>query len=278
MQALEKGQDLVLGLAVECGERFVHEEQLRLREQRTADGDALALSTGEVARRPVEELRQAEQVDHLVECDPALGRRAFLRCPEEQVAPHREMREQARFLKDVADRPLMRRFEGRSVLPDVAVDRAIAVTQALQTRDAAQDRGLAAAGRSEKTGHACRRYRKGGVELESPERAAEGGADRLSALIRLARATRLSIRVIARMTAKAKTTMPAGEDARLEPTGRLDEIVDGNRQHLGLARYVAADHQDDAELSYRMSKAEHGARHETRTRERHRDRPERFAR
>ncbi len=119
------------------------------------------------------------------------------------------MREQARFLKDVADRPLMRRFEGRSVLPDVSVDGAIAVTQALQTRDAAQDRGLAAAGRSEKTGHAGRRHRKGSVELESPKRAPEGGADRLVGAHSLARATRLSIRVIAKMTAKAKATIPA---------------------------------------------------------------------
>ena len=53
--------------------------------------------------------------------------RAFLEraaVPVEQVPPHRQVREQARFLEDVADRALVRLEErgGRVVLPDVAAD------------------------------------------------------------------------------------------------------------------------------------------------------------
>jgi hypothetical protein len=59
-----------------------------------------------------------------------------------------------------------------------------------------------------------------------------------------------------------------------EPMGgvvleRFDVVVDGHRQHLCLARDVAADHQDHAELAHRMGKAEDARGHESRPGKRH---------
>ena len=44
---------------------------------------------------------------------------------------------------------------------------------------------------------------------------------------------------------------------------RFDLIVDRNRNYPRLARDVAADHQHDAELTQRVSKAQHNGIHKT---------------
>ena len=46
MQSLQEGQDFVFRGAVEGRERLVHQQELRLREQSAADGDALAFAAG----------------------------------------------------------------------------------------------------------------------------------------------------------------------------------------------------------------------------------------
>ncbi len=135
-------------------------------QERAADRHPLALAAGEIARRPVEQRRHAEQVGDLVEGDLSLSGDGFAtRRAEQQVLAHREVRKQARFLEDVAERPLVGRQERSvAVLPDVAVDVADAVGEPVQARDAAQHRGLAAARRTEQRGHALRRRGEAGVE------------------------------------------------------------------------------------------------------------------
>ncbi len=71
------------------------------------------------------------------------------------------MRKKARLLEHVADRTAMRRPKRLAVLPDLAVDRAEAVGQALQPGNAACDRRLAAAGRAEDRGDTGCRVRSG---------------------------------------------------------------------------------------------------------------------
>ncbi len=157
----------------------------------------------------VEELRQPKQIDDLLEADLLrVGRRCALPRAKKQVAPHGKMREEARFLEDVADRPLVRAAGTSRVLPDVAVDRKGSL-EPLQAGDAAQNRRLAAAGRSEESGDAASRCGEGDIEIEPPEPAAERDPNPAPAAHSPARATRFSISVMARMTAKAKTTMPA---------------------------------------------------------------------
>ena len=52
------GQDLVLAALVERAERFVEQQQSRLRQQRAAERDALALAAGELAGTAVEQMRR----------------------------------------------------------------------------------------------------------------------------------------------------------------------------------------------------------------------------
>src|SRR5690242_20537067 len=181
-----------------------------MRQQRAANGDALPLPAGEVSRRAVEQGVEPEEVGYLrearavwrVESPVGLG-------AVEQVPSHREVREEARFLEDVPDRPFMGGAEAFAVLPHVRTDGAEALGQALQPGDAAQDRGLAASGRSDQPCHAARRQREGRIEAEPPERSSKRDTDRLRLPHSPTRAVRFSMRVMARMTAKAKTTMPA---------------------------------------------------------------------
>ena len=84
-----------------------------LGQQRATDRDALALAAGKMTRRPIEQGREAKQIDNLVEANRVrLSRASRAAGAIEQVAPHGEMRKQARFLKDVADGTLMRWQEG----------------------------------------------------------------------------------------------------------------------------------------------------------------------
>src|SRR6266536_57061 len=124
------------------------------------------------------------------------------------------MREQAGFLKHVADRPLVRLAKGRFVLPDLAIDRAKASGQVMQASQTACDGGLAAAGSTEYRRHASRRGDEAGVERKVSEAAAQCGLN-FSGFNRgpfrgheRPPALRFSINVIIRIPAKANITMP----------------------------------------------------------------------
>ena len=67
-------------------------------------------------------------------------------------------------------------------------------------------------------------------------------------------------------------------DVRLGPAQRLDVVVDRDREHLGLARDVAADHQHHAELAHRVGEAEDRPGQEAGPRQRHRHGQERVPR
>ena len=67
---------------------------------------------------------------------------------EFKIGPHRQVGEQARFLKDIAQRPLVHRYEviALAVLPDVIIDLYIGLAGAFETGDTTQTGGLARAG------------------------------------------------------------------------------------------------------------------------------------
>ena len=212
VQRLEVRQDLVLAQTVEPGKRLVHEQKPGLREQGTPDRDPLALSARKAERRPVEKVLHPEQRDDIIKARRLLGPAPHgAAVAIEQIAADREVREQARLLKHVADRPLMGRPEIRAVLPDLPADREIAVLQHLQTGDAAQHRRLAAARWSEQRGHAPHRRLEAGIEREGAEHAAKARDKRGIGLVAHGPScpTRFPIKAIERMTRKEKTTMPA---------------------------------------------------------------------
>ena len=67
LQVAEEVHDLRLGRHVERAHRFVEDEELGLEGERAGDGDALELTTGELAREPVEVLRgEADEMHQLL--------------------------------------------------------------------------------------------------------------------------------------------------------------------------------------------------------------------
>ena len=135
VKPLEERQDVGLGGVVERGQRLVHQQQPRLRQQRAAERDALALAAGEIARRAAEKRREAAEVDHLVPADRRRRARAGRRRAEAQIGLDRQMGKETRLLEDIAERAAVgRREQPRAVLPDFAVDAAMAVADASSVR------------------------------------------------------------------------------------------------------------------------------------------------
>src|SRR5690606_10566341 len=83
------------------------------------------------------------------------------------------MWKQAGFLEDIPECAAVYRDEVFFVLPGIAVDAKKAVAGALQSGDAAQQRGFAAARRAEQGGDAAAGCSEFGVELEGAELQAE---------------------------------------------------------------------------------------------------------
>jgi hypothetical protein len=71
--AFEVGQDFLLALQIERGQRLVHQQDARADGQRAGDADAAAFAAGEPIRLAVEQGRDAEQFDGLIEADAAAG-------------------------------------------------------------------------------------------------------------------------------------------------------------------------------------------------------------
>ena len=66
-EPVEVGQDLRLARLVERGQRLVHQQQPRRRQQGPPDRDPLALAAREVAGAAVQQGADPEQLDHLAQ-------------------------------------------------------------------------------------------------------------------------------------------------------------------------------------------------------------------
>ncbi len=109
----------------------------------------------------------AEQFAGLRQLNAALLARDTFHA-ELQIVPHRQMREQAGFLKHIADRPFVRSQENTffGVLPDFIVNADEALIGFFQASDAAQAGRLARAGRPEQRGNARPREAQVGTDGE----------------------------------------------------------------------------------------------------------------
>ena len=142
--------ELELGLAakflVEGGQRLVEQQHARALDQRARQRHALTLTAGELADPALAETLQLDEGQHL---GHALGALApadrLLAQAEADIALDREMGKQRVALEHHVDRPAVRRH-GADVL---AVEQDAAFAQRLETGKQAQQRGLAAAGRTE---------------------------------------------------------------------------------------------------------------------------------
>ena len=132
-------------LRIEVRQRLVHEEGLRLADDRAPHRDTLALAAGERGRAPVEQLGEAQQLGHLL--DPPT--RVVLRRPADfqsvaEVLAHRHVRVQRVVLEDHRDVAMPRREVGDVTVADADVP----LGDVLEPRDHPQQRRFAAARRA----------------------------------------------------------------------------------------------------------------------------------
>ena len=138
--------ELLAHLRVDGGERFVEQQELRLRCERPRERDALALPAGKLHRIPRAEPREPDELQQLIDARPALRLRHLLDLQAERdVLTHRHVTEQRVALKDEADAALPR----REVIHAAAADEDLSAIRRLEPSDHAQNRRLAAAGRAE---------------------------------------------------------------------------------------------------------------------------------
>ena len=176
-QLFNERENLRLRPAVQRRKRLIHQQDLRLSKQGAANADALTLASREIAWRTVQKRTDSQEIDDFVEVDR--GSVMLLhRSAEEQILSHREVGKEARLLKHVAQRSLMRRNESSAaVLPDLARDIAEPILDVDQSGDAAQHSRLAAARRAEQHRDSGRWNLENGLERELAERTAKLGAD-----------------------------------------------------------------------------------------------------
>ena len=134
---------------VEVGERLVEQQQLGPRRERARERDALLLAAGELVRIAVATLVAARR------CRAALRRArharaaASARRPKPTLSRDREMRKQRVVLEHHADAAALGRNGAVPAGSSSSPCSAISPADRLESGDAAQHRGLAAAARAE---------------------------------------------------------------------------------------------------------------------------------
>ena len=149
LQVFQFGAHLGAQLGIEGGKRFVQEQNLGLANNGPREGDALALSTGQLRRLAVlHALQRGHGHGPLGLFADGLGRHFFHAQPESDVLAHGEMREEGVALENLVDVALVGRVVG-NVMP---TDENLTAARLLEAADEAQAGRLAATGRPEE-GH-----------------------------------------------------------------------------------------------------------------------------
>ncbi len=146
MELREVGPHTHAQLRVEVRERLIHEVHDGATGDRPRHRHPLALSARERERPPIEEILEAQQARSLRDARDDLGpRRAAHLQPEGDVLAHVHVRIQGVVLEHHRDVAVLRRHVG-----DVLVaDDHRSVRDLFQAADAAQERRLSAAGRTD---------------------------------------------------------------------------------------------------------------------------------
>ena len=146
MEARDLRPRLDAELRVEVGQRLVHEEDLRLADDRPAERDALALAAGQLLRLAVEELLQAQDPGGLADpgFDLGLGELAELQ-PERHVVPDRHVRVERVALEHHRDVAVLR----GNVVDDAIADQERSFGDVFQPGDHPQAGGLPAPRRAD---------------------------------------------------------------------------------------------------------------------------------
>ena len=146
---------------VERGERLIHQEKLRLGDERARDRDAHAHAAGQFARKSMAEILQPDPVERRDDARTRFfGRRAFERQRQQDIVEHRRPGHQRGFLEDKAERDFAAGLRRRRWPVDGALRRLA------QARDNPQCRRFSAARRAEKR----HEFVRPDVEIEILER------------------------------------------------------------------------------------------------------------
>ena len=107
-QALKVRQHLITPEGIDCRQRFIQQQQARLRQQRTSQCNSLAFAARELPAAPPQHWSEVKQID-----DP-LHRNTYRmrpRAPQSiaEIPGNVQMREQTQILEHTTDVPSMRR-------------------------------------------------------------------------------------------------------------------------------------------------------------------------
>ena len=150
--------DLVLetapDLPIDGGKRLVEQQHVRLARQRPRQRHSLTFAPGQLVRPPGRLPGQVHQGQQRVRAGWAFGARTMSERGH-HVPRRRQVREQRVLLEDEPHRPAMRRRECArdGVRPDRAARSHGGLRRPGESRNRAQDGGLAAAGRAEDGQH-----------------------------------------------------------------------------------------------------------------------------
>ena len=162
LQLQPDAQQLVLQVAarerVERAERLVHQQDRAVEREDAGDGHALAHAAGEVLRKAVGELGEAELCQQTVDLAADVGLTAHLQA-EGDVRAHRHPGEERVLLKDHA-------AIGAGLAHAFAVREDLARRRRDEARDRVQQRRLSAAGGAEEADELA----AGDVEVDAVER------------------------------------------------------------------------------------------------------------
>ena len=146
LQPEDLGTRLDAQRCVEVGERLVHEERLRLADDRPPERDPLALAAGELLRLALEEVAELERVGGLPDTPVDLGLgHAVVAKAEGEVVVHRHVWIEGVRLEDHGHVPSAR----RDVVDDAVADEDPAARDLLESGEHPQRGRLAAARRAD---------------------------------------------------------------------------------------------------------------------------------
>ena len=133
---------------VERGERFVEQEETRLDHERSCECDALLLTTGELVRLGTAAVAEPDSFEPFAGASPRLAaRHATTAEAERHVLERGEVGEQQVVLEHDPDRAALGDdvCAVRRVVDRVVVDEDASLVDGCETRERAQQRGLACA-------------------------------------------------------------------------------------------------------------------------------------
>ena len=146
LERLDLGPHVGAQLRIEIGERLVHQEDARLADDGAAEGDALLLAAGELARLPAQQVLDLEQLGGLLDPPLALLLADLLDLERvEQVVVRAHVRVERVLLENEGDVSVLRLDTDHALVVDADVAR----VRLLQPGDHAQRGRLAAAGGAE---------------------------------------------------------------------------------------------------------------------------------